>query len=77
MTQEQFGIWAAIAIHDTSSVVGAATQYGNESLLIATTIKLARALWIIPMALLTSLVLKSKVRHQHFRGLFYSLYLHH
>ncbi len=60
LTQEQFGIWAAIAIHDTSSVVGAAAQYGNESLLIATTIKLARALWIIPMALLTSYIFKKQ-----------------
>lgn len=66
MTQEQFGIWAAIAIHDTSSVVGAATQYGNESLLIATTIKLARALWIIPMALLTSLVFKKQSKASAF-----------
>ncbi|REJ81032.1 MAG: putative sulfate exporter family transporter [Bacteroidetes bacterium] len=60
LTQEQFGIWAAIAIHDTSSVVGAASEYGNESLMIATTVKLARALWIIPLALLTSLVFKKK-----------------
>ena len=66
MTQEQFGIWAAIAIHDTSSVVGAATQYGNESLLIATTIKLARALWIIPMALLTSFVFKKQSKASAF-----------
>ncbi len=60
LTQQQFGIWAAIAIHDTSSVVGAASNYGNEALLIATTIKLARALWIIPMALLTSFVFKKQ-----------------
>lgn len=60
LTQQQFGIWAAIAIHDTSSVVGAASNYGNEALLIATTIKLARALWIIPMALLTSFIFKKQ-----------------
>lgn len=60
MTQQQFGIWSAIAIHDTSSVVGAASHYGNEALMIATTVKLARALWIIPMALLTSLIFKKQ-----------------
>lgn len=60
MSQEQFGIWAAIAIHDTSSVVGAAAAYGNESLMVATTVKLARALWIIPLALVTSLVFKKQ-----------------
>ena len=51
MTQHQFGIWAAIAIHDTSSVVGAGTAYGPEALATATTVKLARALWIAPVAL--------------------------
>lgn len=60
MTQQQFGIWSAIAIHDTSSVVGSASHYGNESLMIATTVKLARALWIIPIALLTAVVFKKK-----------------
>ncbi|HNP97454.1 MAG TPA: putative sulfate exporter family transporter [Bacteroidia bacterium] len=60
LTQQQFGVWAAIAIHDTSSVVGAASHYGNEALMIATTVKLARALWIIPVALLTSLVFKKQ-----------------
>ncbi len=60
LTQEQFGIWAAIAIHDTSSVVGAAADYGNEALMIATTVKLARALWIIPLVLLTSVVFKKQ-----------------
>ena len=58
LTQEQFGIWAAIAIHDTSSVVGAAAHYGDTALQVATTVKLARALWIIPLALLTSFVFK-------------------
>jgi uncharacterized integral membrane protein (TIGR00698 family) len=60
LSQQQFGIWAAIAIHDTSSVVGAATQYGEEALRIATTVKLARALWIIPLVLLTSLAFKKQ-----------------
>jgi len=54
LTQNQFGVWAAIAIHDTSSVVGAAAKYGNEAVQIATTVKLARALWIAPVALLFS-----------------------
>jgi uncharacterized integral membrane protein (TIGR00698 family) len=60
MTQQQFGIWAAIAIHDTSSVVGAAAKYGAEALAIATTVKLARALWIIPVALGTAFLFKKK-----------------
>lgn len=51
MDQQQFGLWAAIAIHDTSSVVGAAAKYGEQALTIATTVKLARALWIFPIAL--------------------------
>lgn len=50
LTQHQFGLWAALAIHDTSSVVGASMQYGAQALEIATTIKLARALWIVPVA---------------------------
>ncbi|MCM1515414.1 MAG: putative sulfate exporter family transporter [Paraprevotella sp.] len=56
LNQQQFGTWAAIAIHDTSSVVGAGAAYGEEALCVATTIKLTRALWIIPLALLTSLL---------------------
>lgn len=52
LTENQFGIWAAIAIHDTSSVVGAAHAYGAEALATATTVKLARALWIAPIALI-------------------------
>ena len=58
MTQEQFGLWAAIAIHDTSSVVGAAQKYGDVALKIATTVKLERALWIIPISLITAFVYK-------------------
>ena len=59
LTQQEFGTWAAIAIHDTSSVVGAGAAYGEEALQVATTIKLTRALWIIPLALATSVIFKS------------------
>jgi uncharacterized integral membrane protein (TIGR00698 family) len=59
LTQQEFGTWAAIAIHDTSSVVGAGAAYGEEALQIATTIKLTRALWIIPLALATSVIFKN------------------
>jgi uncharacterized integral membrane protein (TIGR00698 family) len=60
LTQNQFGVWSAIAIHDTSSVVGASAKYGNEALQIATTVKLARALWIAPIALLFSFFYRGK-----------------
>ena len=60
MTQQQFGIWCAIAIHDTSSVVGAAKVYGDQALQVATTVKLARALWIIPVSIATALIFKQK-----------------
>ena len=60
LTQQEFGTWAAIAIHDTSSVVGAGAAYGEEALQVATTIKLTRALWIIPLALVTSFIFKSE-----------------
>jgi uncharacterized integral membrane protein (TIGR00698 family) len=56
LSQSQFGLWAALAIHDTSSVVGAATKYGPQALVIGTTVKLARALWIVPLALITAAV---------------------
>ena len=59
MSQADFGFWAAIAIHDTSSVVGAGQAYGSDALEIATTVKLTRALWIAPLALITSLIFKS------------------
>ena len=59
LSQQEFGTWAAIAIHDTSSVVGAGAAYGEEALQIATTIKLTRALWIIPLALVTSIIFRS------------------
>jgi uncharacterized integral membrane protein (TIGR00698 family) len=73
MSQNDFGMWCAIAIHDTSSVVGAANRYGAEALQVATTVKLARALWIIPVALITAVVFKnkaSKVKIPYFIGLF-------
>ena len=60
MSQHEFGTWAAIAIHDTSSVVGAGAAYGEEALKVATTINLTRALWIIPLAFVTSFLFKSK-----------------
>ncbi|MEN2434247.1 putative sulfate exporter family transporter [Weeksellaceae bacterium A-14] len=58
MSQHQFGLWAAVAIHDTSSVVGAAGKFGNEALQIATTVKLERALWIIPVSFIFALIYK-------------------
>ncbi|QQR75030.1 MAG: putative sulfate exporter family transporter [Holophagales bacterium] len=51
LSPHAFGLWAALAIHDTSSVVGAASAYGGDALLVATTVKLARALWIVPVTL--------------------------
>jgi uncharacterized integral membrane protein (TIGR00698 family) len=54
LSQNQFGLWAALAIHDTSSVVGAASKYGPQALAIGTTVKLARALWIVPVSLITA-----------------------
>jgi uncharacterized integral membrane protein (TIGR00698 family) len=56
LSQSQFGLWAALAIHDTSSVVGAATRSGPQALVIGTTVKLARALWIVPLALATAAI---------------------
>lgn len=73
LSQKDFGLWCAIAIHDTSSVVGAANKYGAEALQIATTVKLARALWIIPISILTAFVFKnknSKIKIPYFIGLF-------
>jgi uncharacterized integral membrane protein (TIGR00698 family) len=72
LTQSQFGLWAALAIHDTSSVVGAAAKYGSEALGIATTVKLARALWIVPLALATAVVrgAKAKIQWPWFIGYF-------
>jgi uncharacterized integral membrane protein (TIGR00698 family) len=73
LSQTQFGLWCAIAIHDTSSVVGAASKYGTQALEIATTVKLARALWIIPVAFLSTFIFKNKVckiKIPYFIGLF-------
>lgn len=60
LTQEQFGMWAAIAIHDTSSVVGAGDAYGAKALEVATMVKLTRALWIIPISIATTFFFKQK-----------------
>jgi len=84
MTQHQFGLWCAIEIHDTSSVVGASAKYGLEALQIATTVKLEKALWIIPLSLLTVIFVKGKnkkINIPYFIGLFIvamciSTYLH-
>ncbi len=72
LSQYQFGIWSAIAIHDTSSVVGAASKYGHEALQTATTVKLARALWIIPISFMLSFLNKSggKIKIPYFIGFF-------
>jgi uncharacterized integral membrane protein (TIGR00698 family) len=62
LTQPQFGLWSALAIHDTSSVVGATAKYGSQALMVGTTIKLARALWIVPVAFAVAILKKSKTR---------------
>jgi len=62
LSQTQFGLWAALAIHDTSSVVGAGAKYGSVALTVATTVKLARALWIVPLAIATAMMKKSKAK---------------
>jgi len=64
LSQPQFGLWSALAIHDTSSVVGAASKYGPQALVIGTTVKLARALWIVPLALATAALKHSKSKIQ-------------
>lgn len=73
MSEHQFGLWSAIAIHDTSSVVGAASRYGQQALEVATTVKLARALWIIPVSLLFAALSKAgggKIKWPWFIGWF-------
>jgi len=62
LSQTQFGLWAALAIHDTSSVVGAAAKYGAVALAVGTTVKLTRALWIVPLSVGTAVVRKNKAR---------------
>jgi len=64
LSQSQFGLWAALAIHDTSSVVGAATKYGAQALIVGTTVKLARALWIVPLALVTAAAKRHRAQIQ-------------
>ena len=64
LSQSQFGLWAALAIHDTSSVVGASAKYGAVALAVGTTVKLARALWIVPLSIGTAAVKGSKTRIQ-------------
>jgi len=64
LSQTQFGLWSALAIHDTSSVVGATAKYGAVALAVGTTVKLARALWIVPVSVFTSVVKQSKSRIQ-------------
>ena len=73
LSQTQFGLWCALAIHDTSSVVGAAAKFGPHALEVATTVKLARALWIIPVAFASSFIFKNqskKISIPYFIGLF-------
>jgi uncharacterized integral membrane protein (TIGR00698 family) len=73
LSQTQFGLWCAIAIHDTSSVIGASSRYGEQALQIATTVKLTRALWIVPVAFGTAFLFKTdktKISIPYFIGLF-------
>ena len=62
MTQTQFGLWSALAIHDTSSVVGATAKFGAVALAVGTTVKLARALWIVPLSVGTAIAKRSRAR---------------
>lgn len=64
MSQEQFGMWAAMAIHDTSSVVGAAAAYGDEALATAATLKVLRILWLIPVIIIASYTMKQITANQ-------------
>ena len=64
LTQTQFGLWSALAIHDISSVVGATAKYGAVALAVGTTVKLARALWIVPLSVGTAMANKRKARIQ-------------
>lgn len=69
LSQEQFGVWAALAIHDTSSVVATAQIYGTKAAEIATTVKIGRTLWLIPLIVVASLVVgaqQSKIRIPNF-----------
>ena len=64
LSQSQFGLWAALAIHDTSSVVGAASKYGAGALAVGTTVKLARALWIVPVTVATAYLKRKDAKIQ-------------
>ncbi len=64
LNESQFGLWAALAIHDTSSVVGATSKYGAAALAVGTTVKLARALWIVPMTIATAFIKRHEARIQ-------------
>jgi uncharacterized integral membrane protein (TIGR00698 family) len=64
LSQTQFGLWSALAIHDTSSVVGAGARYGATALAVGTTVKLARALWIVPLTIATAMLRKSDAKIQ-------------
>lgn len=75
LSQDQFGLWCAIAIHDTSSVVGAALGYGDEALRIATTVKLSRTLWIIPLSIFSMFLFKTKGERIRILTLFFYLLL--
>lgn len=69
LSQSQFGLWAALAIHDTSSVVGAGAKFGAVALTVATTVKLVRAMWILPLTLATASVRAWRVKRDDRRGL--------
>jgi uncharacterized integral membrane protein (TIGR00698 family) len=66
LNQEQFGLWSALSIHDTSSVVGASMQYGEKALEIGTTVKLARALWIVPVTLIMAFFIQKKIKNSQY-----------
>lgn len=68
LSQKQFGLWSALAIHDTSSVVGASMEYGSAALAVATTVKLARALWIAPVTFGTAMLKRNgkKIKYPYF-----------
>jgi uncharacterized integral membrane protein (TIGR00698 family) len=68
LTEPEFGLWAALSIHDTSSVVGAGAKFGTLALTVATTIKLVRALWIVPLTLVTASVLAWRAQREHREG---------
>lgn len=60
LSQVEFGVWVALAVHDTSSVIGTAALYGEQALEIATTVKLARTLWLIPLVLIAGILMNRR-----------------